>query len=330
MTSSPRLAVLIIAHANPRTFKRLVAALRHPRIAVFVHIDIRSDLTTFQGPDQDHVTFLAERQENHWGAFTQVEVALRLMETAQRAGPFASYVLISGDTMPLVTNEVLVDALTATPTAVRMRIQRPEDGSYRRVRDVYIPHSSVGRIRGLGSHLDRCLTASDLVEATRALRTAEVKRALPFQVYKGSQWLALSDAHLRAVQELVRTRPDIVEVFRYSLIPDELFFQTAIMILDPGYRSPGGIMEVDWKRKPKPFTLRDMSERELVFASRSLFFRKFCDQGLALIDSVLAERLDGAAVSRLGAGTAWRFLRGTPGAVSLATPADFEDQRDDA
>jgi hypothetical protein len=324
-----KLAVLVIAHANPLTFQRLADALRHPDIAVFVHVDSRSDISPFQAPGQDHVTFLADRQPNNWGAFTQIEVAARLLDAAQQAGPFASYALVSGDSLPLVTNDVLVDALGATPTAFRLRIQKPDDRSYRRVRDVYLPDSTIGRIRGLGSHLDRCLEEADVAAAERAIRTAAIKRNLPFEVYKGSQWFAISDDHLRRVFAFVRDNPDFVEVFRYSLIPDELFFHSALQIVDPAYASPGGIMEVDWTRKPKPFALRDPQEIELVYASRALFFRKFSDKGLELVDAVLAARVDRRGVRQLGSGTAWRFLRGARAAARLAAGTVDDGARDE-
>lgn len=319
--ASARIAILIIGHANPRTFRRLVAALRHPDIAVFVHLDARSDPAAFHAPGQDHVAFIPDRIANHWGAFTQVEVALRLMRSAQAAGPFASYALVSADSMPLVTSEVLIAALSATPTALRLREQLPADKSYQRVRDVYVPSTLLGRIRGHASHLDRHLTAEDLDEMQRAMRMADRKRNLPFRVYKGSQWIAVSDAHLCAVLEMIARDPGFVDIFRYSLIPDEMFFHTALKLVDPGYESPGGIMEVDWTRKPKPFTFRDVREADMIFRSNSLFFRKFCDEGLALVDAVLDRRLDLAAVHRLGTGVPWRFLRGQAAAARLA-PAE--------
>jgi hypothetical protein len=321
---------MIIAHANPRTFQRLIAALEHPDIGVFVHIDARSDIAPFLANQRPGVTFLTDRIANNWGAFTQIEVALALLHAARAAGPFGSHVLVSGDSLPLVTNEILVEALTATPTALRLREQFPEDKSFQRVREVYLPATRLGRIRGHRSHLERFLTAEDLEEMQRAIRVRDLKANLPFRVFKGSQWFALSDRHVGLILERIAAEPEAVDIFRYSLIPDELFFHTLLRLVDPDYESPGGIMEVDWTRKPKPFTLKQRGEADLVYASKSLFFRKFCDEGLELVDAVLARRLDAAGVKALGAGTAWRFLRGSGLAARLhaAEPARDEAAED--
>jgi hypothetical protein len=329
LAAPDRIAILVIAHANPRTFERLVAALQHPRIEVFVHIDARADLARFQGAARKGVTFIADRVANNWGAFTQIEVALNLLRAAQAAGPFASYVTISGDSLPLVENQALVAALNATPTALRLNHQLPSDKSYRRVRDVYAPATTIGRIRGMESHLDRVLTEADMVDLQRAIRSAELKRNIPFAVYKGSQWFAISDQHLAAVLDHFAASPDFVEIFRWSLIPDELFFHSALKLVDPAYESPGGIMAVDWKRKPKPFTLRDPREIELVQASDGLFFRKFCDDGLALVDAVLAARQSLPQIREARRGAAWRFLRGPAVAAKLAIPEASEPNEAD-
>ena len=324
-----KLAVLVIAHANPATFHRLVRALEHPEVGVFVHIDARADIARFQAGVGPGVTFLTDRIANHWGAFTQIEVALALLRTARAAGPFGAYAMISGDSLPLVTTDVLVQALSATPTALRLREQLPDDKSFQRVREVYLPATRLGRIRGHGSHLDRFLTAEDLAEMQRAIRVAALKAALPFRVFKGSQWISLSDRHLGLILDYAAANPEAMDVFRYSLIPDELFFHTLLREVDPAYESPGGIMEVDWTRKPKPFTLKNRTEVDLVYQSKSLFFRKFCDEGLPLVEAVLAQRLDAAGVRALASGTAWRFLRGPAAAARLVAADPARDEAGD-
>ncbi|MGG5819734.1 beta-1,6-N-acetylglucosaminyltransferase [Falsiroseomonas sp. HW251] len=300
--------MLVIAHANPGVFRRLAEALRHPAIRLFVHLDARVDEQPFRGPGQDHVTFLTDRQANHWASFTQVEVALRLFRAARAAGLFRSFALISGDSLPLVANEVLLAALGATPTVMQRSLLQPGHRFFRRLRDVYIPHTTIGLLRGHQTFLDRTLEDQDVEEAIRAIRTRPLKQAFPYPFYKGSQWMALSDADLGAILGFLDAHPDYVEVFRYSLMPDEHFFQTAQMHLQPGFRGPDGIMGADWSRQPLPFVFTDPAELPRVTQSGWLFYRKFSDAGLAMVDAVLAARRDAAAVRDSGAGIARELL----------------------
>lgn len=300
----------MIAHANPATFRHLVASLRHPRIRVFVHLDSRVDEAPFREPGQDHVTFLAARQENHWGAFSQVEVAARLFDAARAEGPFASYVLISGDTLPLISNEALVSAFAATPTVVLLSRLPPTDMNHRRVTDVYVVHARIGRLKLADFARDRSLQPGDLDEVQRAEQTRPHKRDLGFDVYKGSQWLALSEAHLGRLIDFMRARPDFVEVFRYSLMPDESFIQSALPLILPNYRGGPAIVSVDWSRRPRPFIVRELTEMDRIFAEGAPFFRKFCDEGMALVHAVLERRLGLDAILEARKGTSFRLLRG--------------------
>jgi len=310
MEDGPRIAIGVIAHANPATFRHLVAALRHPRIRVFVHVDARTDEAPFREAGQDHVTFLTERQENHWGAFSQVEVAARLFDAARAEGPFASYVLISGDTLPLISNEALLAAFAATPTAVLLRKLPPNDMNHRRVTDIYVVHSRIGRLKLADFARDRSLAPGDIEEVQRAERTRPYKRDLGFDVYKGAQWLALSDAHLGKLIAFMRARPDFVEIFRYSLMPDESFFQSALPLILPNYRGGPSIVSVDWSRRPKPFTVRELSEMDRIFAEGAPFFRKFCDEALPLVQAVLDRRRELPEILEARKGTSFWLLRG--------------------
>ena len=58
-----------------------------------------------------------------------------------------------------------------------------------------------------------------------------VKRKLPnkFLLYGGSQWWTLSSDCIEWVVNFIKDNPRLVNYFRYTFIPDELFFHTIIM-----------------------------------------------------------------------------------------------------
>ena len=169
--AASRIAVLVIAHANPRTFERLVAALEHPCIEVFVHIDARADLALFQTAARRGVTFIPARTANFWASWTQVEIALRLLRAAKAAGPFASYALVSGDSLPLLLPEALVAALLRNPTALQFSTTRPGSRQFRRVTGIYLPHTRFGRLRDKLDFMDRGLDPKDFDDIIAAMGT---------------------------------------------------------------------------------------------------------------------------------------------------------------
>jgi hypothetical protein len=294
-----RIAVLVMGHANPAVFGRLTGALDHPRIRIFAHLDARTALDPFQEQAAADVHFLDKRVVNLWGAWSQVEAALRLMRAARAEGPFTSYVLISGDTLPLVLPEALIAALAATPTMLQFERFGPNHQFHKRVSGIFVGHSTFGRMREKGGWMDQLrLDPRDFDDILAAMRTARAKRNLGFTVFKGSQWMALSQPHLDALFDFFDRDPTYVEIYRYSLIPDESFFHSALKQLFPKLPSRDALMGLHWPqpRGPSPLTLRLPDELPIVTETRTLFFRKFADDGLELADAVLAARRDAAMV----------------------------------
>ncbi|MGG5819732.1 beta-1,6-N-acetylglucosaminyltransferase [Falsiroseomonas sp. HW251] len=291
-TAEPRIAVLVIAHANPASFANLVRALSHPRIQVVAHVDVRVDQRAFQTDATSDVVFVTDRIANFWADWSQIEVALRLMRTARSIGRFASHALISGDTLPLVTTDALVRTLAATPTMTMLQRIGPDTPYHKRVSGIFLPRTNYGRVRDGVHFLDRCILPEEFDDYLAAMRTAKAKREFTFTVWRGRQWIALSDRHVTEIEDLMDRDPAFVDIFRYSLIPDALFFQTALKLVAPKVPPRPGFMGWDWPTGPSPKTLTDPAELDTILSTRALFFRKFSDSGPALAEAVLAGRRD--------------------------------------
>ncbi|MCU0887284.1 MAG: hypothetical protein MUF65_07060 [Rubritepida sp.] len=281
-----------MAHANPATFGRLVGALDHPDVSVFVHLDQRAELAPFAALATPRVTFLEARIANYWGAWTQVEATLRLLRAARAAGPFTSYAVVSGDSLPLLPPAALLAELHAAPTRLSFRRVRPGSTPHRRVTGIYLPHVGWGRIRERVDWMERGLDPADFDDLRAAMATAEAKANIDFPVFKSSQWMALSDAAAEALLDLVESDRPFVDIFRFSLIPDESFIVTALHRLDRSLRSTDDFMGFDWPKGPSPRVILGPEHLPLVEASPGLFFRKFSDDGGAAADAWLA-RLPG-------------------------------------
>jgi len=295
--SDARIAVLVMAHANPAIFGRLTAALDHPRIRVFAHVELRSDITPFREQAGADVTFQEARIANLWGSWTQVEVMMGLLRTAHAAGPFTSYLLVSGDSLPLLQPDALLRALETTPTVLQFGRFEKNHPFHKRVSQIFLPSTGFGRLRERGNWMDvHRIDPSEFDDILAAMRTAKAKESFTFGVFKGSQWMAISEAHLTALLDFLARDPTYSEIYRYSLIPDESYIHSALKQIEPKLPSREALMGLHWPhpRGPSPLTLTTMESLEIVGRTRTLFFRKFSDEGLELADAVLAARRDWA------------------------------------
>ena len=284
-----------MAHANPEVFSRLTGALDDPRIRLFAHIEQRSDIEPFQAAARAEVRFLGKRIANLWGSWTQVEVMMNLLRAAHEEGPFTSYVIISGDTLPLLTPDALLRSLDAVPTVLQFGKYEKHHQFHKRVSQIFVPSSGFGRLRERGTWLDQHrIDPSEFDDILAAMRTLPLKANINFAVLKGSQWMAISQRHLTALFDFLARDPDYTEIYRYSLIPDESYIHSALKILDPKLPSRDALMGLHWPepKGPSPLTLTAPEDFAVVDAARTLFFRKFGDTGLELADAVLAARRD--------------------------------------
>ena len=328
MSDGPAIALLILAHANPGVFNRLVAALDHPRITLFCHIDAKSELSRFSAAASARVVFIKDRVSIFWGGYSMIEAELALFRAARKAGPFAAYALISGDSLPLIDNDALVALLQKPAHTLRFREQLPGDKSYARIERIYLPDVSIGAFSKPGTHLDRHLDVEDFAQVRRAMAVRRLKRARSFGVFKGPQWFSLTEGLLAPMLEHLDADPDYEEIFRFSAIPDELFFHSLVNIVEPSTKSDFAIMGADWTRRPMPYVFRSDQELDFILASHCVFFRKFSDNCLSLVELVLARRLTTEAAMGFR-GPVSRYLRGDSQPLEQDGQPDGEVERNE-
>ncbi len=323
----PTLAVLILAHANPGVFHRMVEALDHPQITVFCHLDAKADMARFSIGATRRIVFIEARQSVFWGGYSMIEAELALFRAARAAGPFAAYALISGDSLPLIDNEALVKLLPRPAHTLRFVEQLPGDKSYARIERIYLPDTSIGAFSKPGTHLDRHLDPEDFALVRRAMAVRRLKRTRSFRVFKGRQWFSVTDALLERMLAQLEADPDYEEVLRFTAIPDELFFHCLLKIVDPAARSEFAMMGADWSRKPMPYVFRSDQEFDFIMGSGCVFFRKFSDGCLSLVDRVLGARLSGEQVLATGNGPVVRYLSGSENAFEEEASEDSVVER---
>ena len=223
---------LLLVHEPPASWTGLVRRLLEAGSQVAVHLDA-------DAPDAHRETLLAsladlpgvssrlswaDRQAVRWGEWSMVEATLAGLACFEKlAAPPGHVVLLSGSDYPIRPLEQLADFLARHPDtdfidhADPERVQWVQDGNQtERYRHWYFVN---WRAR------PRLFSALDALQ-----RTLRIRRRLPpgIKPYIGSQWWTLSWKTCQAVLEKSRD-PQIRRFFRWSWIPDELFFQTLVL-----------------------------------------------------------------------------------------------------
>jgi len=257
-----RHAFLILAHDKPHQLQRLISALQHPSFDVHVHLDIEAE-ADFSG--LTGMRSVDSKYDISWGGFAMVEATLFLLRRARDTADYHSYTLLSGTDYPVKSNTYIDQTLSAT-SATRIDYWHDEDPSWYRRYKRYFFHDwsyPVSRVlNGLSRRLARVLP----------------DRSLPEDIvpYFGSQWWTLNRDGVEAVFEFIDRRPDVVRFMRTVHIPDEMFFQTALVNAErevPLVREP--LRYLDWSARqanPKVLSWEDL---DMLQKSDCLFARKF-------------------------------------------------------
>lgn len=296
-----KIAYLVLAHDNPNHLVRLTRALSTGDSSIFIHIDRKSNLAAFSGAHGENVQFTRERIPVHWGDFSQVEAILTLMETALSAAERHDYyVLVSGTDYPLRSASYInsffernagqefinIAPMGSEPIGKalsRLSIfrARPSDPLAVRVA------AKLARIIKVPLKRDYECTFGDLTP------------------YGGCTWWALSRQACEHVQSFLSKKPDVVEFFKHTRCPDEMFFQTVLGNSHFRSKARRNVTYADWSAHGS--SPANLCERHLDFfrsdwpllldddygRGEALFARKFSDLRpdiAAGVDQIVRER----------------------------------------
>ena len=81
-----KIAVLIQCHKNFDQINRLIRALKHPAVDIFIHIDRKAQKFRNMIRINEHVFILPENQcvDVQWAQISQVQASLNLIEYAMK------------------------------------------------------------------------------------------------------------------------------------------------------------------------------------------------------------------------------------------------------
>lgn len=287
-------AYLIIAHKNDDTFYKLLSLLDDPRNDLFVHMDSKNrnydPADTERRVVNTNVIHTGNRVNVHWGGYSLVKAELELWDTATRTGRYDYYHMISGEDLPIKTQDRIHAFFDENQGKEFVHFcQKDFEFSYR-VKYYHFFHDLLRK----DSRIARKLNG--WIHYVQEFLDLYQNQNISFRM--GSQWCSITDELARYI---LSRKKWIHKVFRYTVCSDELFVQTLVanskfidnLYLDTEANSmESNQRQIDWARSNgcNPWTYRFEDAEELK-QSKVLFARKFnCGIDSEIIDYV-AENL---------------------------------------
>ena len=276
-----KLGYIINVHKNFSQLERLLSRLYCDEAYFFIHVDKKVGKDIFlqlvDSLSKYQPKFVENRICVNWGGFSQVQATLLGLQILLESRVHCEYVnFISGQDYPLCSNQVINNFFKSNQGKEFICYHDLQFGGWsdkeERVTKYHFP--------------DYYKTLKiDASEHPRVLGKFEsmVNRILPLRIlpngyraYGGWSWWSLSIECVQYVFRFIGENRDFVNFFRYSLCPDEIFFQTIIM--NSPYRERvvnDDLRYVVWsvgQSNPKTFEENDFSD---IVSSNKLFARKF-------------------------------------------------------
>ena len=206
-------AYLILAHKNQTQLIRMISALPKKNSHFFVHVDYKANINNFI--DIRHNAQICEKRVNiHWGGFSMIEATACLINMLRFSGFKPDYVhLLSGQDFPLNSSQT-IDMFF-------------ENNYGKNFMDYHtIPFDGWADNGGL----DRICYKWNIDGGKRNKYLLETCMfPADMQPYGGSQWWSLTGECVEWLTDKCRPGELLYDFYRNTRIPDEMFFQTAVM-----------------------------------------------------------------------------------------------------
>lgn len=288
-------AYLIITHKIDFTLKTLLSLLDDERNDIFLHVDKKtvgfkeSDVQGIVTKGSLHV--LKRRQDVRWGHHSCAFVELELLEEATKHGHYDFYHLLSGEDLPIKSQDYIHGFFDANKGKEFVRFQSETFPFPERMAYYYPFQKYIGK-----GHKDGFLGKLTRWE-DKILRWQErhnVRRNKDVKFQKGTQWFSITDELAR---DLIAFKSKAKRIFWLTFCADESLVQTYI-VNNPKYierlyhkefdNDMAAIQRlIDWKRG-FPYVWRETDFQEIM-DSELLFARKFdCKVDAEIIKKIAA------------------------------------------
>lgn len=300
-----KIAYLVLAHNTPNHLKRLIQSLSSGSSSFFIHLDKKSNYEDFLSIEAENVHFTKERIPVFWGDYSQVEAIVVLLKNAfENKIKFDRFVLLSGADYPL-RQAAYIEAFFK------------ENKGKEYISMVEMPSLSAGKpISRLTTYKLRPGDRHFINFVKKILMNLKIwprkrdhtKYLINLTPYGGSTWWALTRNAVDYILSFITSRPRVVNFFKNTVCPDEVFFQTILGNSDFKNNIKRSVTYADWSQGgPNPATISEKHieyfKTTLAFSADGvfgggelLFARKFPDSSENLVSMLrqqIHEHVDG-------------------------------------
>ncbi len=263
-----RLVFLITAHRNTGQVVRLIRALQHPQVTIYLHADKKSNLDLTSLPS--YVRIIRNNVEVGWRLYSQVQAIINsLEEILEEEKEFDYLYYISGQDYPVLPVEEMIRLLALSPdTQYLHHVPLDVNGWHKariRFERFYFLNYPQWWVRMAGGIFT---LICDRIGYKRHFYNG-------MKPWGGSAWWTLTRPCLEYLLQYLREHRGIVRFMKKTIHPDEMIFHT--IILHSRFASQvvnNNLRFIDWvKGNPNPNILT-AADAERIIAARPHFARK--------------------------------------------------------
>ena len=280
-----KIAILIIAHKNQTQLEFLIESLGNS-FALYIHIDTKSSIDIVAQRTKYPNVHIYSKYNINWSGFNQIQCPLFLFREAYK-NKYSYYILISGQDIPIVSNETISAFLTSNNSSfvVSDKLPLPQwkfNGGFDRVQ-LYWESDITGN--SLLAKLKRKIVA----HIRKRQRLHNWRRPLypGLEYHGGSNWAILKEDAMSYLIDFIDKNPKYIQSFKYSYCADELWMQTILATSVCSIKNEH-FTYLNWSKGPEyPRTLRSDDYTDII-NSPYLFARKFDPE----VDSEIIRRIE--------------------------------------
>lgn len=293
-----KIAFLIQCHKNPEQIKKLINALSHDNIDIYIHVDKKSSIKEKLKQNDEKIFFIDDkyRCDVKWGTYSQVEATLSLLKAATNKGIYDYYWLISGQDFPLVPSTDIVEFFSKNEYEYINLFNSKNNGcshtnNYDKRNEIVF--SDWMFKRDLLHRIIRRSWVGITGGYNHTFTIFKRKNNLAMNFYFGSSWWCLSGKLIDYIMKYLSEHPEYEKFYRNTSCPDESFFQTLVMNSPFAKNVKEYLHYIDWSEgnsSPKNLTISDIDS---MFSSKKMMARK--------IDSEIDNKIINEILARIKA-----------------------------
>lgn len=255
-----KIAILVLTHKDYNQLDLLINQFDNKYYDVFVHADLKN--INYESKLSNVIVLSDDLRVNvEWGHFSIVEAMLNLLKRSQ-SEKYSHYWFVSGQDL------LIKDSAFIYENVIKEEINYINfmDDYYQRKFQYrnYINFNSFLRKNNLFSKIIRNIM----------FRYYNYKSKSKEQFYFGSQWQVLTNEFVKYLLD-EQTIDPLVSFFSNKAIPDESFFQTAIMNSKFKNKINDYLLYVDWSLGSNSPKVLLESDYDKLLSSKQVVARKF-------------------------------------------------------